>query len=48
MTIPHAYATIDSNVGAIAELRETLKADGIKVSVNDFIIKASALALQVR
>ncbi|GFS19994.1 dihydrolipoamide acetyltransferase component of pyruvate dehydrogenase complex [Elysia marginata] len=46
MTIPHAYATIDSDVGAIAELRSTLKADGIKVSVNDFIIKASALALQ--
>ncbi|RUS83566.1 hypothetical protein EGW08_008672 [Elysia chlorotica] len=46
MTIPHAYATIDSNIGAIAELRNTLKADGIKVSVNDFIIKASALALQ--
>ncbi|GFO01081.1 dihydrolipoamide acetyltransferase component of pyruvate dehydrogenase complex [Plakobranchus ocellatus] len=46
MTIPHAYATIDSNVGAIADLRKTLQAEGIKVSVNDFIIKASAVALQ--
>uniref|UniRef100_A0A0B6YQN0 Peripheral subunit-binding (PSBD) domain-containing protein n=2 Tax=Arion vulgaris TaxID=1028688 RepID=A0A0B6YQN0_9EUPU len=46
VTIPHAYASIDSNVGPVSDLRKTLLADGIKVSVNDFIIKASALALQ--
>lgn len=45
-TIPHAYASIDSDMGAVTELRQKLKADGVKVSVNDFIIKASALALQ--
>jgi len=45
-TIPHAYASIDSDMSAVTELRQKLKADGVKVSVNDFIIKASALALQ--
>jgi len=45
-TIPHAYASIDSDMGAVTELRQRLKAEGIKVSVNDFIIKASAFALQ--
>ncbi|CAG5118343.1 unnamed protein product, partial [Candidula unifasciata] len=45
-TIPHAYASIESDVGAVTELRKTLTNEGIKVSVNDFIIKAAALALQ--
>uniref|UniRef100_A0A2C9JLQ2 Peripheral subunit-binding (PSBD) domain-containing protein n=1 Tax=Biomphalaria glabrata TaxID=6526 RepID=A0A2C9JLQ2_BIOGL len=45
-TIPHAYASIDSNMGALTELRKTLAADGVKISVNDFIVKAAALALQ--
>ncbi|BFZ15838.1 hypothetical protein BsWGS_18876 [Bradybaena similaris] len=45
-TIPHAYASIDSDVGAVTELRKTLTNEGVKVSVNDFIIKAAALALQ--
>ncbi|KAL5006600.1 hypothetical protein ScPMuIL_015406 [Solemya velum] len=45
-TIPHSYAVIDSNMGAIVQMRKQLASDGIKVSVNDFIIKAVAIALQ--
>ncbi|KAE8592623.1 hypothetical protein XENTR_v10018817 [Xenopus tropicalis] len=47
-TIPHYYLSIDINMGEIVQLRKELnevtKADNIKLSVNDFIIKASALA----
>ncbi|XP_015192928.2 dihydrolipoyllysine-residue acetyltransferase component of pyruvate dehydrogenase complex, mitochondrial isoform X1 [Lepisosteus oculatus] len=47
-TIPHYYLSIDINMDQVLELRkelnEELKAENIKLSVNDFIIKASALA----
>lgn len=47
-TIPHYYLSIDVNMDQVIELRKELnaevKADNIKLSVNDFIIKASALA----
>uniref|UniRef100_A0A8C5F1V7 Acetyltransferase component of pyruvate dehydrogenase complex n=1 Tax=Gopherus evgoodei TaxID=1825980 RepID=A0A8C5F1V7_9SAUR len=45
-TIPHYYLSIDINVGEILELRKELNkvSENIKLSVNDFIIKASALA----
>ncbi|XP_075047100.1 dihydrolipoyllysine-residue acetyltransferase component of pyruvate dehydrogenase complex, mitochondrial [Mixophyes fleayi] len=47
-TIPHYYLSIDINMGEIVQLRKELnevtKSDNIKLSVNDFIIKASALA----
>ncbi|KAK9955428.1 hypothetical protein ABG768_015306 [Culter alburnus] len=47
-TIPHYYLSIDVNMDQVLELRKELnaevKADNIKLSVNDFIIKASALA----
>ncbi|KAG8569341.1 hypothetical protein GDO81_014377 [Engystomops pustulosus] len=47
-TIPHYYLSIDINMGEILQLRKELnevtKADNIKLSVNDFIIKASALS----
>jgi len=45
-TIPHSYCTVDSYVDSIISLRKKLKEDGIAVSVNDFIIKAAAVALQ--
>lgn len=45
-TIPHSYVTIDCNMGNVSKLRKQLAGDGIKVSFNDFIIKASAIALQ--
>jgi pyruvate dehydrogenase E2 component (dihydrolipoamide acetyltransferase) len=48
-TIPHFYLTIDCEIDALLELRKRLNAsadaDG-KVSVNDFAIRAVALALR--
>jgi pyruvate dehydrogenase E2 component (dihydrolipoamide acetyltransferase) len=49
-TIPHFYLRRDVQLDALLALRGTLNAGltarGIKLSVNDFIIKACALALQ--
>ncbi len=54
-TIPHFYLTIDCDLGALMKLREQVNGnapkdkDGkpaFKVSVNDFVIKALALALR--
>lgn len=49
-TIPHFYlrraAQIDQLLKARKEMNTALEADGIKLSVNDFIIKAAARALQ--
>ncbi|XP_040036320.1 dihydrolipoyllysine-residue acetyltransferase component of pyruvate dehydrogenase complex, mitochondrial isoform X1 [Gasterosteus aculeatus] len=47
-TIPHYYLSVDVNMDQVLELRKDLnnevKAQNIKLSVNDFVIKASALA----
>lgn len=47
-TIPHYYLTIECNVEKLLKLRsrfnKTLEKDGVKLSVNDFIIKAVATA----
>ena len=54
-TIPHFYLTLDCNIGKLLAAREEINAaapkdkDGkpaYKISVNDFVIKALALALQ--
>ena len=49
-TIPHFYLRRDVNLDALMKFRATLntqlEARGVKLSVNDFIIKACALALQ--
>ena len=46
-TIPHAYGSIDCHMDQIAKLRKQLKKDfDMKISVNDFVIRASALALK--
>jgi pyruvate dehydrogenase E2 component (dihydrolipoamide acetyltransferase) len=54
-TIPHFYVTVDCNIGKLLAAREEINTgapvnkDGkpaYKLSVNDFIIKALALALQ--
>jgi pyruvate dehydrogenase E2 component (dihydrolipoamide acetyltransferase) len=55
LTIPHFYLTVDCDIGKLLAAREEINAgapkdkDGKpawKVSVNDFVIKALALALQ--
>lgn len=47
-TIPHYYLTVDCNVDKVLELRarfnKSLEKSGSKLSVNDFIIKAAAIA----
>ncbi|XP_072525985.1 pyruvate dehydrogenase protein X component, mitochondrial [Salminus brasiliensis] len=45
-TIPHAYASVDCDLGAILKLRKELAQEEIKVSVNDFIVKAAAVTLK--
>jgi len=49
-TVPHFYLRKDIELDALmkfrAQLNKTLEPRGIKLSVNDFIIKACALALQ--
>ncbi|KAF6735629.1 Pyruvate dehydrogenase protein X component, mitochondrial [Oryzias melastigma] len=45
-TIPHAYASIDCDMAAVLKLRKDLAKEQIKVSVNDFIIKAAAVTLK--
>ncbi|KAM8814929.1 pyruvate dehydrogenase protein X component, mitochondrial [Rhynchonycteris naso] len=45
-TVPHAYATADCDLGAVLKVRQNLVKDDIKVSVNDFIIKAAAVTLK--
>jgi pyruvate dehydrogenase E2 component (dihydrolipoamide acetyltransferase) len=49
-TIPHFYLRRDVKLDALMAFRETLnkqlEARGVKLSVNDFIIKACAMALQ--
>jgi pyruvate dehydrogenase E2 component (dihydrolipoamide acetyltransferase) len=48
--IPHFYLTIDCNIDGLMEIRAKLNAqspkeNGFKLSVNDFVVKASALSL---
>ncbi|KZP31210.1 dihydrolipoamide acetyltransferase [Athelia psychrophila] len=48
--LPHYYVTVDINMDKVLKLREvfnkTLADKGAKLSVNDFIVKAVALALK--
>lgn len=49
-TVPHIYLTVDVRLDALLKLRSELNAslepDGVKLSVNDLLIKALARALQ--
>jgi len=47
-TVPHFYLTIDCELDTLLAVRKQVNdaADGFKVSVNDFIIKATAVALK--
>ncbi|KAJ0405594.1 hypothetical protein ATCC90586_000371 [Pythium insidiosum] len=47
VTVPHHYASIDCEIDAIMALRQELKSrHGVKVSLNDFLLKAVALSLR--
>ncbi|KAK7486688.1 hypothetical protein BaRGS_00022089 [Batillaria attramentaria] len=49
-TVPHAYAAIECSTGPVTKLRKKLAgvyvSEGVKVSMNDFIIKAAGYALE--
>jgi pyruvate dehydrogenase E2 component (dihydrolipoamide acetyltransferase) len=48
--VPHSYATREINLGALSSLRKQLNAqleDASKLSVTDFLMRASALALKI-
>ena len=48
--VPHFYATVEVKMDAAMELRKQLNAqledEGVKLSVNDFVMKAAAVALR--
>jgi pyruvate dehydrogenase E2 component (dihydrolipoamide acetyltransferase) len=46
--IPHIYLTVDCRIDELLDMRKRLnaKADNYKISVNDFVIRACALALR--
>jgi len=44
--IPHQYALMDCRIDAMMALRAQLAAAGVKVSLNDMVIKAAAKALR--
>jgi pyruvate dehydrogenase E2 component (dihydrolipoamide acetyltransferase) len=47
-TVPHFYLTIDCEIDALLKIRGELnaKSDAYRLSVNDFVIRAAALALR--
>ena len=47
-TVPHFYLTIDCEIDELLKLRKDLngRSDAYKLSVNDFVVRASALALR--
>jgi pyruvate dehydrogenase E2 component (dihydrolipoamide acetyltransferase) len=47
-TVPHFYLTVDCQIDELLKVRKELnsRSDDYKVSVNDFVIRASALALK--
>ena len=47
-TVPHFYLTIDCEIDALLKIRAELnaKSDAYRISVNDFVIRAAALALR--
>lgn len=46
MSIPHFYVGMEIDAGALVELRDQLKNHEIKVTFNDFILKAASLVLE--
>lgn len=46
MSIPHFYVQHDVSVESMIALRAQLKEHGVKVTFNDFIVRAAALALR--
>jgi pyruvate dehydrogenase E2 component (dihydrolipoamide acetyltransferase) len=47
-TVPHFYLTVDCEIDELLKIRSELnaKSDAYRISVNDFVIRATALALR--
>jgi pyruvate dehydrogenase E2 component (dihydrolipoamide acetyltransferase) len=45
-TIPHFYLTVDCRIDELLKMRKRINDTGLKVSVNDFVVRAVALALR--
>jgi len=47
-TVPHFYLSIDCEIDALLKIRKELnaKSDAYRISVNDFVVRAAALALR--
>ncbi|MGB4101209.1 MAG: pyruvate dehydrogenase complex dihydrolipoamide acetyltransferase [Alphaproteobacteria bacterium] len=46
-TVPHFYLTIDCQIDQLLDLRKQMNMlDGVKISVNDFVIRAVALGMK--
>lgn len=46
-TVPHFYLTVDCVIDNLLDLRKQMNAlDGVKISVNDFVIRAVALGMK--
>jgi pyruvate dehydrogenase E2 component (dihydrolipoamide acetyltransferase) len=49
-TVPHYYVSMqiemDASLALRAQINESLKPDGVKVSVNDMVVRATALAIR--
>eukprot|EP00949_MAST-11_sp_MAST-11-sp1_P001500 g1500.t1 len=45
-TVPHYYSRMTCSIDALLQFRQTLKESGVKISVNDLVILASALSLR--
>ena len=43
---PHFFLSVDCNISEINKIRNQINSDNLKISVNDFIVKASAKALE--
>lgn len=43
--VPHIYVTMEIDMDAAMALREQINASGVKISVNDLVVKAAAKAL---
>ena len=44
-TIPHFYLSVDCRVDRLLDVRARLKGDGLAISMNDFVVRAAAIAL---
>ncbi|MFN2428050.1 MAG: dihydrolipoamide acetyltransferase family protein [Candidatus Binatia bacterium] len=44
-TIPHFYLSVGCRVDRLLDVRARLKGDGLAISMNDFVVRATAIAL---